>query len=74
MSHYIRNSKLLFWFLRFGHFCHFIPKLKPSISGSLWFQFCCHFGPKMKSGLVCLIKPCYFIFLFGEKWSFHFYK
>ncbi|MFS7939271.1 hypothetical protein Hanom_Chr05g00449741 [Helianthus anomalus] len=34
--------------LRFSHFYHFSPKLKPFESGSLWFQFCCHFHPKAK--------------------------
>ncbi|MFS8010054.1 hypothetical protein Hanom_Chr14g01292461 [Helianthus anomalus] len=39
------KSKLLFWSLWFGHFCHFSPKLKLFALESLWFQFCCHFGP-----------------------------
>ncbi|KAJ0950066.1 hypothetical protein HanRHA438_Chr01g0045311 [Helianthus annuus] len=45
-------SKLPKWSLRFVHFCHFSPKLKPFESGSLWFQFCCHFHPKSKSGQI----------------------
>ncbi|MFS7921664.1 hypothetical protein Hanom_Chr03g00239641 [Helianthus anomalus] len=45
----------------FGHFYHFSIKLKLFVSGSL-FQFCCHFGSKMKSGHICLIKSCYFVF------------
>ncbi|MFS7943518.1 hypothetical protein Hanom_Chr06g00501201 [Helianthus anomalus] len=44
---YILWSKLPFWSLRFGQFCHFSPNLKPFASGYLWFQFCCHFGPKI---------------------------
>ncbi|MFS7972365.1 hypothetical protein Hanom_Chr09g00843881 [Helianthus anomalus] len=60
-------SKLQFWSMRFGHFCHFSSKLKLFASGSLWFQFYCHFGPKMKSGHICLIKSCNFvIFLTGK--------
>ncbi|MFS7979553.1 hypothetical protein Hanom_Chr10g00929071 [Helianthus anomalus] len=63
----MKRSKLPFWSLRFGHFCHFSPKLNPFASGSLWFQFYCHFGPKMKSGHICLIKSCNFvIFLRGK--------
>ncbi|MFS7908609.1 hypothetical protein Hanom_Chr01g00085151 [Helianthus anomalus] len=42
------KSKLPFWSLRFGQFCHFSPNLKLFISGSTWFHFCCHFGPKIK--------------------------
>ncbi|MFS8005705.1 hypothetical protein Hanom_Chr13g01240511 [Helianthus anomalus] len=45
----INLSKLPFWSLWFGHFCHFSPNLKLFKSGSLWFRFCCHFGPKFKS-------------------------
>ncbi|MFS7898954.1 hypothetical protein Hanom_Chr12g01171341 [Helianthus anomalus] len=48
------NSKLPFWSLRFGYFCHFSPKLKPFASGSLWFQFYCHFDPKVKSVIFIL--------------------
>ncbi|MFS7987980.1 hypothetical protein Hanom_Chr11g01029171 [Helianthus anomalus] len=48
------KSKLPFWSLRFGYFCHFSLKLKPFASGSLWFQFYCHFGPKMKSFILVL--------------------
>ncbi|MFS7946807.1 hypothetical protein Hanom_Chr06g00540621 [Helianthus anomalus] len=55
------KSKLPFWSLWFGHFCHFSPKIKLFVSRSLWFQFYCHFGPKMKSGHICLIKSCYFV-------------
>ncbi|MFS7980821.1 hypothetical protein Hanom_Chr10g00943711 [Helianthus anomalus] len=55
------KSKLLFWSLRFGQFCHFSPKLKLFAFGSLWFQFYCYFGPKMKSGHIYLIKSCYFV-------------
>ncbi|MFS7952938.1 hypothetical protein Hanom_Chr07g00612801 [Helianthus anomalus] len=46
------KSKLPFWSLWFGHFCHFSPKLKFFASGSLWFQFYCHFGPKWHFTLV----------------------
>ncbi|MFS7915961.1 hypothetical protein Hanom_Chr02g00171511 [Helianthus anomalus] len=61
------KSKLLFWSLRFGHFCHFSPKLKHFVSGSLWFQFYCHFGPKVKSDHIYLIKSYYFfLFLRGK--------
>ncbi|MFS7996796.1 hypothetical protein Hanom_Chr12g01134021 [Helianthus anomalus] len=42
------KSKLPFWSLWFGQFCHFSPNLKLFTSGSLWFAFCCHFGPKLK--------------------------
>ncbi|MFS7959864.1 hypothetical protein Hanom_Chr08g00696141 [Helianthus anomalus] len=55
------ESKLSFWSTWFGHFCHFSPKLKFFVCGSLWFQFYCHFGPKIKSGHICLIKSCYFV-------------
>ncbi|MFS7979586.1 putative alpha-L-fucosidase [Helianthus anomalus] len=53
-------SKLPFWSLRFGYFCHFSPKLKPFASGSLWFQHYCHFGPKVNPCRICLRKSCYF--------------
>ncbi|MFS7967657.1 hypothetical protein Hanom_Chr09g00788291 [Helianthus anomalus] len=60
-------SKLPFWSLRFGHFFHYNPKLKPFAPGSPWFRFYCHFGPKVKSGHICRIKSCYFIlFLRGK--------
>ncbi|MFS7950418.1 hypothetical protein Hanom_Chr07g00582961 [Helianthus anomalus] len=49
-------SKLPFWSLRFGHFCHFSTKLKLFTFRSLWFHFYCHFGPKVKSCHICLIK------------------
>ncbi|MFS8006279.1 hypothetical protein Hanom_Chr14g01247351 [Helianthus anomalus] len=42
------KSKLSFWSLWFGQFCHFSPNLKLITSGSLWFAFCCHFSPKFK--------------------------
>ncbi|MFS7929825.1 hypothetical protein Hanom_Chr04g00336971 [Helianthus anomalus] len=45
---YFSLSKLPKWSLRFGHFYHFSPKLKPFESRSLWFQFCCDFQPKAK--------------------------
>ncbi|MFS7953281.1 hypothetical protein Hanom_Chr07g00616701 [Helianthus anomalus] len=64
---YIYMSKLPFWSLRFGQFCHFSPNLKPFTFGSLWFQFYCHFGPNIKADLVCLTKPFYFVlFLKGK--------
>ncbi|MFS8022521.1 hypothetical protein Hanom_Chr16g01440471 [Helianthus anomalus] len=45
------ESKLSFWSLWFGHFCHFSPNLKLFTSGPLWFAFCCHFSPKPKNPL-----------------------
>ncbi|MFS7950881.1 hypothetical protein Hanom_Chr07g00588381 [Helianthus anomalus] len=66
------KSKLSFWSLWFGHFCHFSPKLKPFASGSLWFQFYCHFGSKMKSGHICFLKSCYFVIFFRGKIVIHF--
>ncbi|MFS8017028.1 hypothetical protein Hanom_Chr15g01375451 [Helianthus anomalus] len=61
------KSKLPFWSLWFGYFCHFSPKLKPFASGSLWYQFYCHFGPKIKLVHICLIKSCNFVlFLKGK--------
>ncbi|MFS7926488.1 hypothetical protein Hanom_Chr04g00297641 [Helianthus anomalus] len=65
--HIFYKSKLPFWSLRFGHFCHFSPKLKPFTTGSLWFQFYCHFGPKVKSGHICVIKSCYLVFFLRGK-------
>ncbi|MFS7931347.1 hypothetical protein Hanom_Chr04g00354881 [Helianthus anomalus] len=65
-------SKLPFWSLRFGHFCHFSPKLKPFAFGSIWFQFCCHFGPKLKSAHICLIKSCFCPFPQGQNGHFNF--
>ncbi|MFS8006927.1 hypothetical protein Hanom_Chr14g01254961 [Helianthus anomalus] len=62
-----KKSKLPFWSLWFGQFCHFSPKLKLFASGSLWFQFYCHFGPKMKSDHICLIKSCILSFSAGTK-------
>ncbi|MFS7915996.1 hypothetical protein Hanom_Chr02g00171891 [Helianthus anomalus] len=41
-------SKLSFWSLWFGYFCHFSSNLKFFTSESLWFAFCCHFSPKLK--------------------------
>ncbi|MFS8024838.1 hypothetical protein Hanom_Chr16g01468051 [Helianthus anomalus] len=41
-------SKLSFWSLRFGHFCHFSRKLKSFASVSMWFHFYCHFDTKAK--------------------------
>ncbi|MFS7951850.1 hypothetical protein Hanom_Chr07g00600061 [Helianthus anomalus] len=67
-------SKLPFWSLWFGQFCHFSPKLKLFASGSLWFQFYCHFRPKMKSGHICLIKSCYFVIFRRSKMIISFYK
>ncbi|MFS7894143.1 hypothetical protein Hanom_Chr00s002150g01692711 [Helianthus anomalus] len=68
-------SKLLFWYLRFVYFCHFIPKLISFASGSLWFQFYCHFGPKVKSGHIYFLKSCYFVLYLRGKMviSFLFY-
>ncbi|MFS8001680.1 putative transcription factor C2C2-YABBY family [Helianthus anomalus] len=57
-------SKLPFWSLRFGQFCHFSPNLKPFNSESLWFQFCCHFGPKVKSAQIPRIKSLCFVLFF----------
>ncbi|MFS8015829.1 hypothetical protein Hanom_Chr15g01361291 [Helianthus anomalus] len=62
-----KKSKVPFWSLRFGYFCHFSPKLKPFASESLWFQFYCHFGPKKKSGHTCLIKSYNFVTLLMGK-------
>ncbi|MFS8006232.1 hypothetical protein Hanom_Chr14g01246791 [Helianthus anomalus] len=45
-------SKLPFWSLWFGQFCHFSPNLKLFTSRSLWFHFCCHFSPKRKSAAI----------------------
>ncbi|MFS7907247.1 hypothetical protein Hanom_Chr01g00069021 [Helianthus anomalus] len=60
-------SKLSCWSLRFGHFCHFSPKLKLFESVFPSFQFYCHFGPKVKSGHICLIKSWYSVlFLRGK--------
>ncbi|MFS7945753.1 hypothetical protein Hanom_Chr06g00527871 [Helianthus anomalus] len=47
-------SKLPFWSLWFGHFCHFSLKLKLFAYGSLWFQFYCHFGPKINQVIFVL--------------------
>ncbi|MFS7966037.1 hypothetical protein Hanom_Chr16g01439471 [Helianthus anomalus] len=55
-----------FWSLKFGHFCHYSPKLKSFVSLFLWFQYYCHFGPKVKSDHICLIRSCYFVFLTGK--------
>ncbi|MFS8005352.1 hypothetical protein Hanom_Chr13g01236311 [Helianthus anomalus] len=41
-------SKLSFWSLWFGQYCHFSPNLKLFTFESLWFAFCCHFSPKLK--------------------------
>ncbi|KAJ0879756.1 hypothetical protein HanRHA438_Chr10g0455181 [Helianthus annuus] len=48
--------------LRFDHFCHFSPKLKPFDSRSLWFQFCCHFHPKSKSCQIFQLTSSFFLF------------
>ncbi|MFS8009647.1 hypothetical protein Hanom_Chr14g01287411 [Helianthus anomalus] len=61
---YFLRSKLPFWSLWFGHFCHFSPNLKLFKSGSLWFHFCCHFSPKFKLPPVSLLKAGSFVFLF----------
>ncbi|MFS7967853.1 hypothetical protein Hanom_Chr09g00790611 [Helianthus anomalus] len=48
--------------MRFDHFCHFSPKLKPFESGSIWFQFCCHFHPKAKPSLIFLLTSIFLDF------------
>ncbi|MFS7994358.1 hypothetical protein Hanom_Chr12g01104991 [Helianthus anomalus] len=50
-------SKLPFWSLWFGHFCHFSQNLKLFASGSLWFKFYCHFGPKLNNIIFVLLNP-----------------
>ncbi|MFS7968221.1 hypothetical protein Hanom_Chr09g00794921 [Helianthus anomalus] len=69
------KSRLPFWSLRFGHFCHFNTKVKSFAFGSLWFHFYCHFGPRMKSSHISQIKTCYFVFFLRGKMviSFLFY-
>ncbi|MFS7958621.1 hypothetical protein Hanom_Chr07g00680881 [Helianthus anomalus] len=54
-------SKVPFWSLRFGHFCHFSSNLKPFASGSMWFHFCCHFGPKAKSAQISKKNLVFFV-------------
>ncbi|MFS7999880.1 hypothetical protein Hanom_Chr12g01171821 [Helianthus anomalus] len=71
----IRNfvlSKLPFWSLRFGQFCHISPNLKPFASGSLWFRFYCHFGPNLKSGQISK-KPGFCLFPHGHFGHYEFY-
>ncbi|MFS8001102.1 putative 6,7-dimethyl-8-ribityllumazine synthase [Helianthus anomalus] len=61
------KSKLPFWSLWFGHFCHFSPNLKLFKYASLWYHFYCHFGPKVKSDQIPQIKPpCFVIFFRGN--------
>ncbi|MFS7994330.1 hypothetical protein Hanom_Chr12g01104631 [Helianthus anomalus] len=57
------SSKLPFWSLWFGQFCHFSPNLKLITSRALWFGFCCHFGPNFKFDQILLLKPFYFVFI-----------
>ncbi|MFS7914026.1 hypothetical protein Hanom_Chr02g00148581 [Helianthus anomalus] len=52
------KSKLPFWSLWFGQFCHFSPNLKLITSGSLWFAFCCHFSPNFKFDQISLFFDC----------------
>ncbi|MFS7955673.1 hypothetical protein Hanom_Chr07g00645401 [Helianthus anomalus] len=65
-------SKLSFCSLRFGHFCHFSPNLKPFASGSLWFHFNCHFGPKINQVIFLKLNPAILSFSSEAKWSFPF--
>ncbi|KAJ0522943.1 hypothetical protein HanIR_Chr10g0488251 [Helianthus annuus] len=58
-------SKLLFWSLWFGQFCHFSPNLKLITSGFLWFAFCCHFSPNLKSGQISKKNLVFVLFLRG---------
>ncbi|KAJ0828305.1 hypothetical protein HanRHA438_Chr17g0835701 [Helianthus annuus] len=51
-------SKLPFWSLWFGQFCHFSPNLKLITSRALWFGFCCHFGPNFKFEQISLFFYC----------------
>ncbi|MFS8030466.1 hypothetical protein Hanom_Chr17g01534401 [Helianthus anomalus] len=70
---FLLKSKLPFWSLRFGHFCHFSPKLKLFASGSLWFQFCCHFDPKARSAEISQKNPIFCPFpQFNEGQNGHF--
>ncbi|MFS8018191.1 hypothetical protein Hanom_Chr15g01389231 [Helianthus anomalus] len=66
-------SKLPFWSLWFGHFCHFSPNLKLFKSGSLWFHFYCHLSPKVKSDQIPKIKPPVLSFSSWVILSFSFY-
>ncbi|MFS7907065.1 hypothetical protein Hanom_Chr01g00066871 [Helianthus anomalus] len=63
----LQTSKLSFWSLRFGHFCHFSPNLKPFASRFLWFHFYCYFGPKIKSTRISQVNSCYFVLIFRGK-------
>ncbi|MFS7922605.1 hypothetical protein Hanom_Chr03g00251031 [Helianthus anomalus] len=63
-------SKLPFWSLWFGQFCHFSPNLKLITSGSLWFAFCCLFSPKSKNPIFLLLQPPILSFSAGAFWSF----
>ncbi|MFS7940607.1 putative protein kinase RLK-Pelle-DLSV family [Helianthus anomalus] len=45
---YMPNQSLDYFI--FGHFCHFMPKMKLFVSGSLMFYFCCHFHPNCEMG------------------------
>ncbi|KAJ0914831.1 hypothetical protein HanPSC8_Chr06g0243051 [Helianthus annuus] len=59
-------SKLLFWSLWFGQFCHFSLNLKLFKSGSLWFAFFCHFSPKLKiSYFFTVLRPLFCLYLQG---------
>ncbi|KAF5819206.1 hypothetical protein HanXRQr2_Chr02g0075061 [Helianthus annuus] len=60
---YKNKSKLPFWSLWFGQFCHFNPNLKLFKSGSLWFAFCCHFSPNLKKSHYLLFQHVFFVFL-----------
>ncbi|MFS7917589.1 hypothetical protein Hanom_Chr03g00190901 [Helianthus anomalus] len=56
-------SKLPFWSLWFGQFCHFSPNLKLFNSGSLWFASYFHFSPKLKNSHFLLFQHPFFVFI-----------
>ncbi|MFS7985610.1 hypothetical protein Hanom_Chr11g01000491 [Helianthus anomalus] len=63
-------SKLPFWSLWLGHFCHFSPNLKLFTSGSMWFAFCFHFSPKLKISHFYCFKVPFLSLSAGVVWSF----
>ncbi|MFS7941857.1 hypothetical protein Hanom_Chr06g00481281 [Helianthus anomalus] len=66
-------SKLSFWSLRFGQFCHFSPNFKPFAILVPVVSVLCHFSLKVHSSQISQRRTCYFVLFSGATWSFKHY-